>query len=90
MMDGRAASPRFTGYVRLESVDPAHNRARFYVLRWQPLLWGGAALIRHQGRIGTRGRAQVLLEAGRPQVDAAAQRLLTRRVRHGYHLVDWQ
>jgi predicted DNA-binding WGR domain protein len=80
---------RFTGYVRLESVNPATNRARFYTLRWQPTLWGTGALVRTWGRIGTPGRAGVLLEAERPRVDAAVERLVRRRLQHGYTLVDW-
>ena len=89
-MDASALPPRFTGYVRLESIDPARNRARFYVLHWQPLLWGGAALIRHWGRIGTRGRRQVLLEASHPRVDQAVHQLLNQRLRHGYQVTDWR
>jgi predicted DNA-binding WGR domain protein len=75
--------------VRLESVHQERNRVRFHVLHWQPLWWGEAALIRHWGRIGTRGRATTRLVADRRQVDAAVQRLLSRRVRHCYQLVDW-
>jgi predicted DNA-binding WGR domain protein len=85
-----AHPPRFTGYVRLESVGPGRNRPRYYVLHWQPLLWGGAALIRHWGRIGPRGRDTTLPVADPPQVTAAVQRLLSRRLRHGYRLVDWR
>jgi len=84
------ATRALAGYVRLESVDPRRNRARFYALHWQPLLWGGAALIRSWGRIGTRGREQVLLHADRPRIDAAVHQLVTRRLRHGYRLVDWR
>lgn len=78
------------GFVRLESVNPAQNRARFYTLYWQPLLWGGAALMRSWGRIGTRSRSQMLLQAEHPHITAAVQRLVRQRLRHGYQLVDWQ
>ena len=35
--------PRFTGSVRLESVDPRHNRSRFSILAGSHSVgWGGA------------------------------------------------
>lgn len=76
--------------MRLESIDPVRNRARFYELAWQPTLWGTGALVRRWGRIGTPGRSGVLLEAARPATNDAVRRLLTRRLRHGYRLVAWR
>ena len=74
------------GPVRLESVDPAHNRARFYELAWQPTLWGNAALVRRWGRIGTRGRERVFLYADDPGAEDALRRWASLRLRHGYRL----
>ena len=78
----------FTDYVRLESIDPGRNRARFFVLVWQPALWGERVLVRVWGRRGTLGRmAVVKAVAGRPPEQIAGQ-LLRRRLRHGYVVID--
>lgn len=39
-------------YLRLEKIDPARNRWRWYVLSIQPTLFGKWALRREWGRIG--------------------------------------
>ena len=39
------AAAGFRHYVRLESIDPERNRFRFFLLRWQPTLWNGPALL---------------------------------------------
>ena len=83
------AVPPFTRELRLVSIDASRNRARFYVLQWQPTLWGGVALLRVWGRLGGQGRQQVVLEAATPQLDAVLTRLVRQRLRHGYQLVDW-
>jgi predicted DNA-binding WGR domain protein len=46
----------FAHAVRFVSFDPEKDRARFYELRFQETLWGGAALVRARGRLGTPGR----------------------------------
>lgn len=48
----------FQQFARFVSLDPDENRQRFYTLTWQPLLWGGGALVRTWGRVGTRGPQQ--------------------------------
>lgn len=50
---------RFRQYARFERIDRAENCERFYALRWQPLLWGGGALVRTWGRIGTQGQQRL-------------------------------
>jgi predicted DNA-binding WGR domain protein len=84
-----ALVPPFTHELRLVSIDDSRNRARFYVLQWQPTLWDGVALVRVWGRIGSRGRAQVLRCADTPEVDDIVARLVRRRLQHGYQVVDW-
>ena len=84
------AVPPFERELRLVSVDPSRNRARFYILQWHPTLWEDLALVRIWGRIGSRGQAKVLLHAPTPQVDAVIERLVRRRLQHGYQVVDWQ
>jgi predicted DNA-binding WGR domain protein len=81
--------PPFARELRLVSIDAGRNRARFYVLKWQPTLWPGVALVRVWGRLGSRGRAQVVHYAPQPQLDAVVTRLVRRRLQHGYQLVDW-
>ena len=81
--------PPFTRELRLVSLDPSRNRARFYLLQWHPTLWDDVALVGVWGRIGSRRQAKVLLHAPTPQVDATVARLVRRRLQHGYQLVDW-
>ena len=71
----------------LHRIDAARNMARFYAMSIQPTLFGGEALVRNWGRIGTRGRYRMdLFEDG-----AAAERALARLARvkcgRGYVLV---
>lgn len=42
--------------VHLRRIDPTQNMLRFYSLSIQPTLFGGVALVREWGRIGTRGQ----------------------------------
>ena len=84
------ALPPFTRYIRLESIDPATNRARFYLLQWQPTLDGRQVLLRIWGRLGTLGQVRPLLWADAAELPDHIQRVLSRRLQHGYALVDWQ
>ena len=79
----------FDQFVRLLSLDPARNRYRFYCLTWQPCLWGGGALVRAWGRLGTPGRSLTAFYPDRASAEAAIGRLLRRRLRHGYRVVAW-
>ncbi len=80
----------FQQYARFERVDPAQNCERFYILTWQPLLWGELALVRSWGRIGSQGSRR--LEGSYPDrqsAQALAERLIRRRIKRRYELVDW-
>jgi predicted DNA-binding WGR domain protein len=80
----------FEQFARFERLDRAQNCERFYVLSWQPLLWGGVALVRQWGRIGSAGSR--LLEgayADRQNAQPLAERLIRRRLQRRYELVDW-
>ena len=80
----------FRRSVRLESIDPERNRFRFFLLRWQPTLWNGPALVRTWGRVGLPGRSRpVPLPAGRDPQDTIRQ-MLRRRLRHGYWVTAWE
>ena len=85
-----AAVAAFRQQVSLTSVDPARNRARFYLLAWQPGLWGGGALVRTWGRIGAPGRSVAAVYDDREAAQALIAGLLRRRFRHGYRVVAWE
>jgi predicted DNA-binding WGR domain protein len=82
--------PPFARYLRLESIDPTKNRARFYLLQWQPTLDGRLVLVRIWGRLGTLGQVRTLLWADDAQVPDEIRRVLHQRLLHGYQLVSWQ
>lgn len=45
--------------VHLHRIDPSLNMRRFYALALQPTLFGGVSVIRHWGRIGSKGRSLI-------------------------------
>lgn len=63
--------------LSLRRIEPALNMRRFYALALQPTLFGEVSLVRHWGRIGTRGQflTQTFPEA------AAARRAFERLAR---------
>jgi predicted DNA-binding WGR domain protein len=77
----------FVQTLRLVSVDPSRNRARVYVLTWQPTLWGEVALVRTWGRLEHPGRSQMTIYPDRDHAQADIRRLLRRRLQHGYTVV---
>ena len=42
--------------IELQRIDPARNMQRYYGVSLQPDLFGGIALVRSWGRIGSRAR----------------------------------
>lgn len=79
----------FQQYARFESIDLSTNRRRFYVLRWQPLLWGGGMLVRNWGRLGTYGLSRAAAYPDRQSAQRMVERLVRRRLRRRYELVAW-
>ena len=80
----------FQQYARFERIDHTQNCERFYLLSWQPLLWGELALVRCWGRVGTEGQRR--LEATYPDRESAqplVTRLVRRRLKRRYELTDW-
>ncbi|MBB3933707.1 putative DNA-binding WGR domain protein [Kaistia hirudinis] len=73
-----------TGSLHLRRIDPARNMARFYVLSFQPTLFGGTSLIRNWGRIGTNGQAMVETFDENAAAGEAYARLERRKRRRGY------
>jgi predicted DNA-binding WGR domain protein len=81
---------QFGHYLRFVSYDPAQNRARFYLLSWQPALDGRATLVCTWGRIGTCGRSRVVGTADQLNTQAMIARLIKRRLQRGYHVLEWR
>jgi predicted DNA-binding WGR domain protein len=80
----------FQQFARFERVDHAQNCERFYALTFQPLLWGGFALVRSWGRIGSAGSR--LLEGAytdRESAQPLAEKLIRQRIQRRYALVAW-
>ncbi|MBB4653298.1 putative DNA-binding WGR domain protein [Aminobacter niigataensis] len=65
--------------------DPERNMARFYAMTIEPTLFGDVSLVRHWGRIGTRGRQKVDLFAESTAAEAALVALRNTKLRRGYH-----
>ena len=82
-------APPFRSYAHLVRSDPGEGRQHFYRLQWHPTLWDECALVCIRGRIGTLGHVHVLHAVRTPAAVADADRLVRRRLRHGYRLVDW-
>ena len=78
----------FAQAARFVSVDPATRRFRFYELRLQETLWGGVALVRAWGRLGTPGRARATEYPDRAAAGPDVERAVRRRLGRGYRLVE--
>jgi predicted DNA-binding WGR domain protein len=71
--------------IRLESIDPEKNRARFYVLYVSKTLWGSWALARHWGRIDQEARGVRMDEyATEEEALRRAAETIDLRIRHKY------
>jgi predicted DNA-binding WGR domain protein len=58
--------------------------ARYYILSLERTLFGEVAVVRHWGRIGTRGRLASSLHATLAEAEVALLRQIARRRRRGY------
>ena len=70
---------------RFVKVDPERNVWRWYTIAWGPTLFGGYAVVRSWGRLGTdwsQCKSEIFEEgeAARAEADAQARR----RLRRGY------
>ena len=70
--------------IYLTKRDPEKNMARFYALDLQPTLFGGWAVVKGWGRIGSAGQGRSALYGERIQAEAGLARELARRIRRGY------
>ncbi|TYC61732.1 WGR domain-containing protein [Rhodobacterales bacterium] len=70
--------------ILLIRIDPCRKMARFYALSIVPTLFGGYAVQRSWGRIGTAGRSRLDLFPDRPSANACKARLERSKRRRGY------
>lgn len=78
-----ATSPP-TDTIVLRRIDPARNMARYYALTLEPTLFGEVAVMRHWGRIGTRGRSKSCFLGPMEAARTALCRQAERKKRRGY------
>ena len=79
---------QFHSSLRFTNVDVSQNRRRFYELRWEESLFGGPVLVRQFGRLGTEGRTVARSYPDQESAQKEMQRLMKRRLQHGYQLGD--
>lgn len=70
--------------VFLRRIDPACNMARFYALTLEPTLFGEVAVMRHWGRIGSRGRSKSCFLGPMDDAYGVLYRQAERKKRRGY------
>lgn len=80
----------FRQYARFISTDPSENRQRFYLVTWQPALFGGGMLVRTWGRIGAQGASLSAAYPERASAQPAVERLIRRGIQRRYELVAWE
>ncbi|TAA63956.1 WGR domain-containing protein [Shinella sp. JR1-6] len=69
---------------RFRRIDAVRNMARFYMLSLEPTLFGEVAVLRHWGRIGTRGRQALNLYPSLAEAETVLARQVALRRRRGY------
>ncbi|WP_026398990.1 WGR domain-containing protein [Acetobacter nitrogenifigens] len=74
----------FPTSASLVRIDPACNAWRYYELTIQPDLFGGAALMRRWGRIGTQGRLRLDLFVDAGAAANQLARLSRQKLARGY------
>jgi predicted DNA-binding WGR domain protein len=80
-----STAPRESGMeADLIRIDPARNTYRFYRLALWPDLFGGIALVREWGRLGSPGRLRPDLHADEQAARRALERLMRAKCRRGY------
>lgn len=74
----------FPTTIRLQCVDPAKNKRRFYMMQVQPTLFGEWELVREWGSIGRAGRVRCdAYPSAGPALDALSA-LKRQKGRRGY------
>ncbi|MEM6549209.1 MAG: WGR domain-containing protein [Pseudomonadota bacterium] len=78
----------FPASMRLHRVEPARNMRRFYRLSLQAELFGGWALMREWGRIGSPGTVRIDQHADEGSALDALRTHAARKARRGYVAAD--
>jgi len=73
-----------TGPILFRRIDACRNMARFYMLSLEPTLFGEVAVLRHWGRMGTRGRQVSTLHGTMAEAHRVLERHMARRLKRGY------
>ncbi|MGB3813613.1 MAG: WGR domain-containing protein [Shinella sp.] len=76
--------PRLPDIHCFRRIDAASDMARFYLLSLEPTLFGEVAVLRHWGRIGTRGRQALSLHSTLAEAEKTLARQIARRRKRGY------
>ncbi|WP_241503163.1 WGR domain-containing protein [Komagataeibacter melaceti] len=71
----------------MQRIHPEKNEWRYYAMAIQPDLFGGAALLRRWGRIGSQGTIRLDLYANEGEAANALAALIRYRQRRGYQLL---
>ena len=74
--------------ILLTRIAPAQNMRRFYRIEASPDLFGGIQIIRHWGRIGTRGQSLPRWCATEAAAHILVGTLPRARLRRGYSPAD--
>ena len=74
--------------ILLHRVNPARNEARFYLVSVQASLLDPYAVLRAWGRLGGQQRSMVSPCASAEEAEILAERLVRRRLRRGYCIVN--
>ena len=81
-MDEEASTIRHT--LGLRRVEPEQNVARFYALMIERDLFGRVILVRHWGRIGSKGRERAEVHADEGEAAQAMGKLAATKRQRGY------
>lgn len=74
----------FPTRIRLQCIDPAKNKRRFYLMQVQPTLFGEWELVREWGRIGLAGRVRHDFHLSAGQALDALSALENSKKKRGY------
>lgn len=88
MLQNDAAKGKADLEAELIRIDRARNTYRFYRLALWPDLFGGIALVREWGRMGSPGRIRLDLHADEAAARRALERLLRAKCRRGYQCLS--
>ena len=81
-MDEEASTIRYT--LGLRRVEPEQNVARFYALMIERDLFGRVILVRHWGRIGSKGRERAEVYADEGDATQTMGKLAAAKRQRGY------